>query len=56
MKDIWFRKALMEAAKWDEQQTEQERKMFFADARKAVIERIFTKYKEKAEKAVKKQN
>lgn len=41
-----FKAALTEAAKWEEQLTEYERsKISYGEARKAVINRIFEKYK-----------
>lgn len=41
-----FKKALLEASKWEEQATEYERtKISFAKARQRVLNRIFKKYK-----------
>lgn len=41
-----IKKALLEAAKWENQLTEYERsKISFDEARKRVIDRIFEKYK-----------
>ncbi len=43
-----LKKALLEAAKWEEQLTEYERtKISFAEARQCVVERILEKYKNK---------
>ena len=42
-----LKKALLEAAKWEEQLTEYERtKITFAEARQCVIDRIFEKFKQ----------
>lgn len=49
-----FKNALIEASKWQEQLTEHERtKIPYSEARKAVIGRIFEKYKSKIIKTTK---
>jgi hypothetical protein len=44
----YFKKALLEAVKWESQLTEYERtKISFAEARQCVVDRILKKYKDK---------